>query len=55
MGRHQEAYEAVAKCSLAVPQVRCNVCVYLWYFIKSVVDIHSLFCLCEFNKIQENS
>jgi len=22
MGRHQEAYEAVAKCSLAVPQVR---------------------------------
>lgn len=55
MGRHQEAYEAVAKCSLAVPQVRCNVCVYLWYFIKSVVEIHSLFCLCEFNKIQENS
>lgn len=22
MGRHQEAYEAVAKCSMAVPQVR---------------------------------
>lgn len=22
MGRHKEAYEAVAKCSLAVPQVR---------------------------------
>lgn len=27
MGRHQEAYEAVAKCSLAVPQVSCtNLC-----------------------------
>uniref|UniRef100_A0A8C2X313 Zinc finger CCCH-type containing 7A n=1 Tax=Cyclopterus lumpus TaxID=8103 RepID=A0A8C2X313_CYCLU len=25
MGRHQEAYEAVAKCSLAVPQVRTKV------------------------------
>lgn len=24
MGRHQEAYEAVAKCSLAVPQVSCT-------------------------------
>lgn len=23
LGRHQEAYEAVAKCSLAVPQVSC--------------------------------
>lgn len=26
MGRHQEAYEAVAKCSLVVPQVRYNIC-----------------------------
>lgn len=25
MGRHQEAYEAVAKCSLAVPQVGCAI------------------------------
>uniref|UniRef100_A0A8C6K882 Zinc finger CCCH-type containing 7A n=1 Tax=Nothobranchius furzeri TaxID=105023 RepID=A0A8C6K882_NOTFU len=26
MGRHQEAYEAVAKCSLAVPRVRMHFC-----------------------------
>uniref|UniRef100_A0A668AVX9 Zinc finger CCCH-type containing 7A n=1 Tax=Myripristis murdjan TaxID=586833 RepID=A0A668AVX9_9TELE len=26
LGRHQEAYEAVAKCSLVVPQVRFNIC-----------------------------
>lgn len=25
LGRHQEAYEAVAKCSLAVPQVGCSI------------------------------
>lgn len=30
MGRHAEAYETVAKCSLAVPQVGCNVSVEMY-------------------------
>uniref|UniRef100_A0A4W6C5F4 Zinc finger CCCH-type containing 7A n=1 Tax=Lates calcarifer TaxID=8187 RepID=A0A4W6C5F4_LATCA len=34
MGRHQEAYETVAKCSLAVPQVGCDISVFLSLFIQ---------------------
>lgn len=40
MGRHQEAYEAVAECSLAVPQVSCT------NLYKSLNEFH----LNEFNK-----
>lgn len=40
MGRHQEAYEAVAECSLAVPQVSCT------NLYKSLSEFH----LNEFNK-----
>lgn len=32
MGRHQEAYEAVAKCSLAVPQVSAQSCLCSYLF-----------------------
>lgn len=34
MGRHQEAYEAVAKCSLAVPQVRDIICKFSARLVK---------------------
>lgn len=50
LGRHQEAYEAVAKCSLAVPQVRCNICVFYVNLFKNVQEIHSLICLSKFDK-----
>lgn len=44
LGRHQEAYEAVAKCSLAVPQVRSltvSVCFMLMY--PNMQERHALF------------
>uniref|UniRef100_A0A7N6B7D2 C3H1-type domain-containing protein n=1 Tax=Anabas testudineus TaxID=64144 RepID=A0A7N6B7D2_ANATE len=48
MGRHQEAYEAVAKCSLAVPQVRCSISVFLFFLCMNKgpsAEMHSVMAL----------
>lgn len=41
MGRHREAYEAVAKCSLAVPQVKTVLSFGHIYFVNHAYYLYS--------------
>ena len=50
LGRHQEAYEAVAKCSLGVPQVRDLICFSdkMSYTCHKVISVENVMCISSF-------